>query len=160
MMIASTREGSKRINDEHGARIIISAAGMMTGGRVLHHAQRVLPDPNAALIFVGYQGEGTTGRLIRDGAKEVTIYKTPCQVRCHIESVDGLSSHADWHDTLQWLGRSAAAPKTTFVTHGEPDSAQALKLHIETVLDWRVETPELGASYELTERGAQECNQG
>ncbi len=149
MMIASTREDSKRINDEDGARIIISAAGMMTGGRVLHHAQRVLPDPNATLVFVGYQGEGTTGRLILDGAKEVTIYQTPCVVRCRVESVDGLSSHANWQDTIHWLSGMPGAPRCTFITHGEPESASALKEHIETRFHWKVVIPRYGDRFIL-----------
>jgi len=156
MVVANSREDSKKLNELRGAQIIISAAGMMTGGRILHHAQRILPDRNATLIFVGFQAEGTTGRLIRDGASEVTIYKTRCAVRCHMATVDGLSSHADWRDTLRWLSGVRSAPKKVFVTHGEPSASAALKLHIEEQFRWHVETPAFGDTQELT-TGYGEC---
>jgi len=149
MLVASTRDESRRLNDEEGARIIISAAGMMTGGRVLHHALRVLPDRKATLVFAGYQAEGTTGRQIRDGAKEVTIYKERCPVRCHIDVIEGLSSHADWQDTLRWLSGMETPPKTTFVTHGEPESAFAMKTHLEQEFNWNAVIPAYGETYSL-----------
>src|ERR671938_1860021 len=101
MLTASSREESKRLNDEEGARIIISASGMMTGGRVLHHALRVLPDGNATIVFVGYQAAGTTGRKILDGEREVKIMGQFVPVRCHIERIGGFSAHADWRGILR-----------------------------------------------------------
>src|ERR671926_281598 len=95
MLTASTRDESKRLNDEKGARILISASGMMTGGRVLHHARRILPDARATVLFVGFQAAGTTGRRILEGEREVRIMKETVPVRCHVESIGGLSAHAD-----------------------------------------------------------------
>src|SRR5918997_930302 len=89
MQTASTREESKRINEERGPRIIVSASGMMTGGRVLHHAQRVLPDERSTVLFVGFQAAGTTGRRILDGEREVTIFKRRVPVRCRVERIGG-----------------------------------------------------------------------
>src|SRR5215210_289221 len=89
MMTASSREESKRLNDERGTRIIISASGMMTGGRALHPAARVLPDPDATVVFVGYQAGGTTGRRIQEGEPEVRILGQFTPVRCHIERIGG-----------------------------------------------------------------------
>ncbi len=158
LTIARTREESKRINDHRGPKIVISAAGMMTGGRVLHHAERILPDPTAAIVFVGYQAEGTTGRLIRDGASEVPIYKTSVPVRCHVEAVEGLSSHADWKDTLRWLSNMRRRPRLTFVTHGEPESAQALKRHLETEFHWEAAVPAYGDRFELDGTGEHQAH--
>jgi metallo-beta-lactamase family protein len=149
MMIASSREESRKVNDAEGPCIILSAAGMMTGGRVLHHAQRILPDKRSTIVFAGYQAEGTTGRLIRDGAREVTIYKTKCPVRCHVETVDGLSSHADWQDTLRWLSGMPAPPRTVFITHGEQQAAEALQEHIGHKFGWECRVPQYAERYEL-----------
>ncbi len=95
MTTTSSRDESKRLNSMKGARIIISASGMMTGGRVLHHAMRILPDENATVVFVGYQAAGTTGRRIQDGEREVKIMKNWIPVNCNIEKVEGFSAHAD-----------------------------------------------------------------
>ena len=123
MTTASSREESKRINNMHGSRIIISASGMMSGGRVLHHAIRILPDENATVVFVGFQAAGTTGRRIQDGEREVKIMKNWVSVKCHVEKVEGFSAHADWQGVLRWLSGLPAAPKTIFLTHGEPEGA-------------------------------------
>jgi metallo-beta-lactamase family protein len=97
----STPEKSKRINNIKGARIIISFSGMLTGGRVLHHAIRILPNEDATIVFVGYQASGTRGRQIVEGAREVKIMKQVVPVRCHVEVVEGFSAHADWKGVLR-----------------------------------------------------------
>jgi metallo-beta-lactamase family protein len=144
MLTASTREESKRLNDEEGTRVIISASGMMTGGRVLHHARRILPDANATLLFVGFQAAGTTGRKILEGEREVRIMKENVPVRCHVENIGGLSAHADWKEVLRWLEPLKPAPRRTFTTHGEPESAEAMAAHIRERFGWRVEVPQYG----------------
>src|SRR5579871_4835861 len=144
METVSTREDSKRWNDAEGARILISAAGMMTGGRVLHHAQRILPDPDATLIFAGFQAEGTTGRRIQIGEREVKIYKQWVPVRCHVERIEGFSAHADWKGVLRWLEGMPAAPRRAYVTHGEPEAAEAMREHIVQRFGWEVEIPQYG----------------
>jgi metallo-beta-lactamase family protein len=149
LVTASSREESKKLNNEKGARIIISASGMMTGGRVMHHAMRILPDENATIIFVGYQAAGTTGRRILDGAKEVRIMKQWFQVRCHIEKIEGFSAHADWKAVLRWLEGLNEAPKTIFTTHGEPEAAQAMAEHIRERFGWNVVVPEYGQTIDL-----------
>jgi metallo-beta-lactamase family protein len=150
MITASSREESKRVNEMRGTRIIISASGMMTGGRVLHHAMRILPDPNATVIFVGYQAAGTTGRHVQDGADEVRIMKNQVPVRCHVEKVEGFSAHADWKDVLRWLEGLPAAPKMVFTTHGEPESAAAMAAHIREHFGWNVVVPQFEQVAELT----------
>ncbi|GAC1403580.1 MAG: hypothetical protein NVSMB56_18440 [Pyrinomonadaceae bacterium] len=149
MLTASTREESKALNNEHGARIIIAASGMMTGGRVLHHAQRILPDPNATIVFVGYQAAGTIGRLIQDGAHEVRIFKHYVPVRCRIEKIGGFSAHADWQEVLHWLSLLPSAPKQIFVTHGETDAANAMRGHIIEKFGWNASVPQYGDRVEL-----------
>lgn len=150
MMTASTREESKRLNDMQGVRIIISASGMITGGRVLHHAVRILPDENATVVFVGYQAAGTIGRRIQDGEREVRIMKNWIPVRCHIAKVEGFSAHADWQAVLRWLSGLKQAPKAVFTTHGEPESAAAMAQHIRDKFGWNVIVPEYGQRFELT----------
>ncbi len=149
MTTASTREESKQVNDMRGARIIISASGMMTGGRVLHHAMRMLPDENATVIFVGFQAAGTTGRRVQDGEPEVKIMKNWVPVRCHVERVEGFSAHADWKAVLKWLSGLTSRPETVFTTHGEPDAAEAMAGHIRDRFGWNVVVPEYGQSIDL-----------
>ncbi len=149
MVTASSREESKRLNDERGTRIIISASGMMTGGRVMHHARRILPDERATVVFVGYQAAGTTGRRIVDGEREVRIMKGMVPVRCHVERIGGLSAHADWKEVLRWLEPMPSAPLRSFTTHGEPEAAEAMAAHIRERFGWRVDAPNYGDSVEL-----------
>jgi metallo-beta-lactamase family protein len=149
MVTASSREESKRLNDERGTRIIISASGMMTGGRVMHHARRILPDESATVVFVGYQAAGTTGRRILDGQREVKIMKEFVPVRCHVERIGGLSAHADWKEVLRWLKGMPGAPRRSFTTHGEPEAAAAMAAHIHEAYGWRVDAPSYGQSVEL-----------
>jgi metallo-beta-lactamase family protein len=149
MLTASTREESKRLNEESGARIIISASGMMTGGRVLHHARRILPDERATVLFVGFQAAGTTGRRVLEGEREVRIMRENVPVRCHVERIGGLSAHADWREVLRWLEPLKQAPARTFVTHGEPEAAEAMASHIRERFGWRVDVPHYGERVEI-----------
>ncbi|HEY9282076.1 MAG TPA: MBL fold metallo-hydrolase [Pyrinomonadaceae bacterium] len=149
MQTAATREESKRLNEETGPRIIVSASGMMTAGRVLHHAQRVLPDERSTVLFVGFQAAGTTGRRVLDGQREVTIFKRPVPVRCRVERVGGFSAHADWQEVLRWLEGMPAAPRRSFTTHGEPEAAAAMAGHIRERYGWRVDAPQYGDRVEL-----------
>jgi len=149
MRTASSREESKRLNQMKGPRIIISASGMMTGGRVLHHAMRVLPDENATVIFVGYQAAGTTGRRLVEGATEVKVMKQWIKVRCAVEKVEGFSAHADWRAVIKWLEGLRTPPRKVFTTHGEPESAEAMANHIRKRFGWVVEVPTLNQTVEL-----------
>jgi metallo-beta-lactamase family protein len=150
MTTASSRDESKRLNEMVGPRIIISASGMLTGGRVLHHAMRILPNDNATIVFVGYQAAGTTGRKVQDGAREVKIMKNWVPVNCRIEQVEGFSAHADWKSVLRWLEGLKSPPKAVFTTHGEPEAAEAMAEHIRDRLGWNVVVPQYGQTVELT----------
>ena len=149
MTTASSRDESKRLNNMRGTRIIISASGMLTGGRVLHHAMRILPDENATIVFVGYQAGGTVGRRVLDGEPEVRIMKNWIPVRCNVEKVEGFSAHADWKGVIRWLEGLHSPPKRVFTTHGEPDAAEAMAQHIRDRFGWTVEVPTYGESFEL-----------
>lgn len=149
MKTTETREESKQLNGMRGPRIIISASGMMTGGRVMHHALRVLPDEDATVIFVGYQAAGTTGRRVQNGEKEVRIMKQWIPVRCHVERVESFSAHADWKAVLRWLSGLAHAPETIFTTHGEPEAAEAMSQHIRDRFGWNVVVPQFEETIEL-----------
>ncbi|QQS41591.1 MAG: MBL fold metallo-hydrolase [Acidobacteriota bacterium] len=149
MTLAGTREESKRLNDDRGARIIISASGMLSGGRVLHHALRILPDENATIVFVGYQAAGTRGRRVLDGESEVKIMHSWVPVRCRIEQIGGFSAHADWKAVLKWLSGLETVPRMVFTTHGEPESASAMAEHIREEFGWNVMVPQMGDSFDL-----------
>ncbi|MCY7375237.1 MAG: MBL fold metallo-hydrolase, partial [Pyrinomonadaceae bacterium] len=149
MTTAASRDESIRLNDLKGTRIIISASGMMTGGRVMHHAMRVLPNENATLVFVGYQAAGTTGRRIMDGDREVRIMKNWIPVKCRVERVEGFSAHADWKAVLRWLSGLKNTPKQVFTTHGEPEAAAAMAGHIRVRFGWNVHVPHYGETIEL-----------
>jgi metallo-beta-lactamase family protein len=149
MLTTASRDDSKRLNDERGARIIISASGMMTGGRVLHHAQRFLPDENSTVVFVGYQAAGTIGRRVQDGEREVRIFQHPVRVRCHVEKIGGFSAHADWKEVLRWLAGMPQPPRRSFTTHGEPEAAEAMAQHIRESYGWQVEVPQYGEQVQL-----------
>jgi metallo-beta-lactamase family protein len=149
MIASTTREESKRLNDAEGARMIISASGMMNGGRVLHHALRLLPDENATVVFVGYQAAGTLGRRVADGEKEVKVLGQWIPVRCKIEKIGGFSAHADWKEVVRWLEEMPAPPRRVFVTHGEPDAAEAMAGHLRDRFGWQIEVPQYGEKFEL-----------
>jgi metallo-beta-lactamase family protein len=150
MTTASSKEESKRLNDAKGARIIISSSGMMTGGRVLHHAMRLLPDPETTIVFVGFQAAGTTGRRILDGEQIVRIMGQQVPVRCRIAKIGGFSAHADWKEVLRWLeGMATGVPNRTFLTHGEPAAALAMAGHIKDRFGWQVHVPQYGERAEL-----------
>lgn len=150
MTTASSRQESKRLNDAHGARIIISASGMMTGGRILHHAIRLVPDPETTIVFVGFQAAGTVGRRILDGEQTVRILKQEIPVRCRIAKIGGFSAHADWKEVLRWLeGMPSGVPSRTFLTHGEPVASLAMAGHIKDRFGWQVHVPRYGERFEL-----------
>jgi metallo-beta-lactamase family protein len=150
MITSTSKEDSKRLNQQRGARIIISASGMMTGGRVLHHALRVLPDANATVVFVGYQAGGTLGRRVADGEKEVRVLGQWVPVRCQSVKIGGFSAHADWQEVIRWLKDLPSPPRRVFITHGEVGSATAMAEHIRQRFGWPIEVPEHGQQFELS----------
>lgn len=136
-----TVDQSKQLNDAHYPTVIISASGMATGGRVLHHLERCLPDHRNTILFVGFQAAATRGHAIQSGAKAIKIYGHEVNVRARIESIENLSAHADYGEILAWLKRFSKAPSRTFMVHGEPRASEALRQHITQGLHWDVAVP-------------------
>jgi len=139
MVIHRTPEQSKSINQFKGPMVIISASGMATGGRVLHHLKHRLPNADTTVLFAGYQAEGTRGRSLQDGAKEIKLLGEVVPVRARIKVFDGFSAHADQGEILRWLGTFKKAPQMTYLVHGEPPAANALAEVIRERLKWKVE---------------------
>jgi len=144
-----TTDESKAIDRSSGPMIVIAASGMLTGGRVLHHLQRFLPDPKTTVVFVGYQASGTRGRTLLDGAEELKLYGQYVPVRAKLVQLDGLSAHGDYAELLDWLRASKLAPRRVFVTHGEPAAADAMRRRIEEALSWNAVVPEVNATVTL-----------
>jgi metallo-beta-lactamase family protein len=128
-------EESKALNDTHYPMIIISASGMATGGRVVHHLARCLPDHRNTILFVGFQAAGTRGKLIQTG-QPVKIHGQFVHVRARIETMENLSGHADYGEILGWLRRFQKPPGKTFVVHGEPKAAESLHQKVSQELQW------------------------
>ena len=140
---------SQELNDVRFPSIIISASGMATGGRILHHLKYRLPEPRNTVLFVGFQSAGTRGQLIKDGAKTVRIHGEDVPVRAHIETMESFSGHADSTEIVRWLRHFKEPPRTTFVVHGEPDASVALAGLIRDSLGWKTHIPELGEKVDL-----------
>lgn len=130
-------EDSKQLNTMPGPAIILSASGMCTGGRILHHLKWRLPDARNTVLFVGYQAEGTRGRALLDGAETLRIHGETVPVRSQIASIDGLSAHGDQNDLLRWLSGFHESPRHTFIVHGETPASAALQKSIQEQLGWR-----------------------
>jgi metallo-beta-lactamase family protein len=142
-------EESKAIDQGDEPKIVLSASGMATGGRVLHHLRRFLPDAKNTVVLVGYQVAGTRGCSLRDGADEVKIHGQYVPVRAKVVDVESLSAHADYAELLDWLGPAALAPRRVFVTHGEPASADAMRRRLADRFGWTAITPPDGATFAL-----------
>ena len=133
-------EESKGIRHANRPIMVVASSGMLTGGRIMHHLKDFLPDPKCTLLFIGYQGEGTLGRHIADGATSARIDGEEVPVNCRVRSISGFSAHADQHELETWLGHfggsneSGARPKTVFIVHGDPDAAEAFAARIRSDL--------------------------
>jgi metallo-beta-lactamase family protein len=131
-------------------KIVISASGMLQGGRILHHLKSKLPDEKSGVLFVGYQGAGTKGRLLKEGLKTIRIHHKAIDVEAEVFSVEGLSAHADSEELMGWLRHLRQPPQQTLINHGELDSSQALQFRIQTELGWSgVTIPEMKQTISL-----------
>lgn len=147
-MVNSVEE-SKQLNENKGPMIILSASGMASGGRVVHHLKAFAPKPNNTILFVGFQAAGTRGSAMIDGAESIKIHGEYIPVRANVAFVSNMSAHGDFEEIIAWLGGFDSAPKTTFITHGEPVAADAMRLHIEEQLHWKTIVPDYLESYSL-----------
>jgi len=139
-----TADESRALNEREGPMIIISASGMATGGRVLHHLKSFAPDPKNLILLPGFQAAGTRGASLASGAREIKIHGEYVSIRAEVIKMDSLSAHADYSEILHWLRGFSRPPKRTFITHGEPQAADELRRRIEETLGWAVSIPEYG----------------
>jgi metallo-beta-lactamase family protein len=140
--IVNTPEESKRLNEKKGPMVIIAASGMATGGRVVHHIKAFAPDPRNTILFSGFQAGGTRGAAILSGAESVKIHGEYVPIRAEVAVINNLSAHADYAEILGWLRHFDHPPRETFITHGEPTAADALRHRIEEQLRWRARVPD------------------
>ncbi|MGI9541722.1 MAG: MBL fold metallo-hydrolase RNA specificity domain-containing protein [Cyclobacteriaceae bacterium] len=142
-------QDSKAINDRKKNAIIISASGMCTGGRIIHHLYHRLPREKDTVLFVGYQAEGTRGRRILEQEETIRIFGKDVPLNCQVRHINGLSAHADRSEILRWLGNFKKGPKYTFVVHGEVESATALADSLKQDFQWNAVVPDYLESFQL-----------
>ncbi len=145
----NSRQQSQALNGVRGPGIIISASGMATGGRVLHHLKHRLGDERNAVLFVGYQAEGTRGRRLLNGEKTLRLLGEEIPVRAKILNISGFSAHADWKEILRWMEGFTAPPKQTLMVHGEPAALEALRARV-AAKGWNAKVPRYGETITLS----------
>jgi metallo-beta-lactamase family protein len=147
--IVNTVEESRKLNELRFPAVIISASGMATGGRVIHHLKAFAPDHRNTILLAGYQAAGTRGASLLAGASDIKIHGEHVPVRAEVVSLGSLSAHADRGELLRWAGRMPAPPKRVFLTHGEPVAADSLRQAIEEAHGWPCTVPEHLQAVEL-----------
>ncbi|GGI45339.1 metallo-beta-lactamase family protein [Agromyces flavus] len=138
----TTADDSKLLNLRGGPMVIISASGMLTGGRILHHLREYGPDPRNAIVLTGFQAGGTRGARLIAGERVLRIFGEDVPIRAEVVSVDSMSAHPDADEMMDWLRAAPSAPSATYVTHGEPNAADALRVRITRELGWDVRVPD------------------
>jgi metallo-beta-lactamase family protein len=141
--------GSERLNRPTVPCIVVSASGMATGGRVVHHLRHQLPDQRNTVVLTGYQAVGTRGRQLLEGARQVKMHGRYVPVHAEIVQIPDFSVHADGPEIVRWLARMPSAPRTAYVVHGEPQSSAALVRRIQHELGWNAVCPSLGERVRL-----------
>lgn len=144
-------DSSKALSRSPMPKVIISASGMATGGRVLHHIKAFGQDPRNTILFAGFQAPGTRGRALIDGLRDVKIHGDWIEIRAEIADLTSLSAHADSDQLIRWLEGFASPPRETFVVHGEPNASSALRDRIERELGWRCTIPAMGEEHRFGE---------
>lgn len=142
-------EASKQITASRFPKVVISASGMATGGRVLHHLAAFAPQQQNTILFAGYQAAGTRGQAMLQGAREIKIHGQWVPVRAEVANLPELSAHADANELMRWLSGFQHAPSRVFIVHGEPDASEALRVRIDKETGWPVSVPRLGQVFEL-----------
>ncbi len=137
-----TPEESKALNERKGPMLIISASGMLTGGRVLHHLKAFAPFPENTILLTGFQSAGTRGDALQRGVKEIKIHGQYIEVNAEIKVLDNMSAHADFGEIIQWFKQSKIHPKKVFVTHGESIAADEFRRRLSEVFGWQCSVPD------------------
>jgi metallo-beta-lactamase family protein len=147
--IVRTPFESRELNARRGPMILIAGSGMATGGRVVHHLEAFAPDHRNTILLAGFQAGGTRGAALAAGARTIRIHRQDIPVRAEVAQIDSLSGHADAAELEAWLAALPRPPRRTFVTHGEPAAADAMRIRLERNLHWNACVPEYLASYSL-----------
>ncbi len=149
-----TVEESKALTARSEPMIVLSASGMASGGRVLHHLERVAPDRRSTVLFTGYQAAGTRGEALLAGASRIKVFGEYVPVRAQVATIDSLSAHADVDELTAWLATTPAPPRSVHIVHGEPSAADAFRRSLHDDLGWPTAVPAHGDTVELTPTGA------
>lgn len=147
-VVSSYRETMELRSDDK-PKIVIAGSGMLTGGRMLNYLETQAQNPNNTLLFVGYQAEGTRGRKLLEGEKELKVYGKSVSFKMQVAEIEGLSAHGDHTELLDWLSDIKERPKRIFIVHGEKEGAEALKQGIKETYGWNSEIPTLFSIEEL-----------
>lgn len=142
-------DDSKLLNLRGGPMVIISASGMLTGGRILHHLVAYGGDRRNAIVLTGFQAGGTRGARLLAGERMLRVFGKDIPIKAEVVSIDSMSAHADADDVLEWMSTTSRNPDAVYVTHGEPDAADTLRLRIERELGWRASVPDQGEEIEV-----------
>jgi metallo-beta-lactamase family protein len=149
LTVVASPEQSKELVASRHPSIVIASSGMATGGRVIHHLEATLPGTKNTVLFVGFQAEGTRGRKLVDGAREVRLKGRDIPVAARIERFDWLSAHADAGEIMRWLSGFSRPPSMTHLVHGEPAALEALRARVQSELQWPVQVARYQARVEL-----------
>jgi len=142
--MVTTVQQSMRLSAARYPAVVISASGMATGGRVLHHLKAMAPDAKHSIVLAGFQVGGTRGAKLMAGERELKIHGEMVPVRAEVQQLEGFSGHADRNELLAWLRQMPKPPQQTFVVHGEPDATDSLRFALQNQLGWRASVPALG----------------
>tara|TARA_B110001454_G_C12723220_1_gene435927 strand:- start:10425 stop:11801 length:1377 start_codon:yes stop_codon:yes gene_type:complete len=142
-------EESKALNEQTTPMVIISASGMLTGGRILHHIKQFGPDEKNTILLTGFQAAGTRGEALLNGAKQIKIHGEYVDIKAKVKMLDNISAHADYSEIVEWFKRSQISPKRVFVTHGEPTAADEMRKRLNESLNWNCIVPLLNESFTL-----------
>jgi metallo-beta-lactamase family protein len=151
--VVNTSEDSKALDRRRFPMVIIAASGMATGGRVLHHLKAFAPDRRNTILLSGFQAPGTRGASLVEGARSLRIHGHDVPIEAEVATLENLSAHADHAEIIEWLRASPARPSRTFVTHGEPGPADAMRQRLRDALGWHTEVPEYQSVVELATTG-------
>ncbi|MCC7442710.1 MAG: MBL fold metallo-hydrolase, partial [Bdellovibrionales bacterium] len=147
--LVKTQAQSQELLRRRESSIVVAGSGMLTGGRVLSHLMKRLPDERNTVVLVGFQAASTNGSLLRNGTPELKIHGQFIPVRARVEEISTLSAHADQRDLLAWMGRIETPPKRTFIVHGEPQGSNALRVQIRDRLNRDAVIPRQGERFDL-----------
>jgi metallo-beta-lactamase family protein len=141
-VVSSYRE-TMELRTDNKPKIVIAGSGMLTGGRMLNYLETQAQNPNNTLLFVGYQAEGTRGRKLLEGEKELKVYGKWVPFKMQVAEIEGLSAHADHAELMDWMDSIKNKPERIFIVHGEKESAEALQKGIKETYGWDAEIPQL-----------------